>query len=81
MKLKKAVKTLLHTPMPPMWPWNRTPRQQERSFRLRVWSLVTISVIGIVIYKPTIVLVVLLAILCGGVIAFFLQQSQKDGEL
>jgi hypothetical protein len=71
-KIKRALKKLLLTPMPPVWPatlWERSPSN------LRLWFYAAAIVVATAIRFPFVALAILASVLCGAVIALFLGRS------
>jgi len=79
-KIKKAIKKVLHTPLPPFCAWKQTPKQWERSARIRLWFYVVAMVIGTAFYYPLVSLAILASIISGVVIAFFLGRRNEPGS-
>jgi hypothetical protein len=78
-RIKRALKRWFLTPLPPVWLWKQTPKQRERDRKLRLWAFIALLVIATLIHGPPIITLVLLAVIvCGAVVAFFLQRSHRD---
>lgn len=76
-RIKRAVRKVLHAPIPI---WNLAPKQMEQDRNFHFWVFIVLLVLGISIHEPIFILALLLLILCGGVIAFVLQKSHKNGQ-
>ena len=79
-KIKRAVRKLLLTPMPPVWsatPWERS------SSNFRLWVYAAAIVVATAIRFPFVALAILASVVCGAMIAFFLGRSsgRKPGSI
>jgi hypothetical protein len=61
-----------------MFIWQMTPKQRSQDQKLRFWYVIAVIVIGVAIRYPVRFLAILASIAVGGVIAFFMNRSERQ---
>jgi hypothetical protein len=76
-KIRRAVRKVLRTPLPPFWAWKQTPKQRDQSLKIRLWLYGAAILIGTAFRYPWVSLAILASIVCGAMIALFLGRSNE----